>query len=180
MVFIFSIAIVFIAIMVYLFFRAEKLQQKLMKSQSESRNARKESQALLESLMLIIAKQDESIKQRLHQIKALEEKNDKQSSSLAIINPLLINFALIARECLKGKGQLSIIVKKCYENSEPGSYKAFTLWIKTQDTKIKRMWSANTLSGYLSLVEALLVLQSQSSVVENKKSESQPTIAKAS
>jgi len=180
MVFIFSIAIIFIAIMVYLFFRAEKLQQKLIKSQSESRNARKESQALLESLMLIIAKQDESIKQRLHELKAVEEKNEEQSSSLTIISPLLINFTLIAGECLKGKGQLTKIAKKCYENSNPGSYKAFTLWIKTQDTKIRRMWSANTLSGYLSLVEALLVLQSQSSVVENKKSESQPTIAKAS
>ncbi len=180
MLFILSIAVVFIALIVYLYFRAEKLQQQLNKAQTESRHTRKEMKSLLESLMLMIAKQDEFVKQRLQALKDLDEKN----TTLKMITPLINNYVLIASECLKGKGQLSIIVKKCYEKSESGSYKAFTLWLKTQDVKIKRMWNSNTLSGYLSLIEALLSQQTQqllaNAAEKSKRVTTQDDIAKAS
>jgi hypothetical protein len=180
MLFILSIAVVFLALIVYLYFRAEKLQQQLNKTQTESRHTRKEMKSLLESLMLMITKQDEFVKQRLQMLKDLDEKN----SSLKMITPLINNYVLIASECLKGKGQLSIIMKKCYEKSEAGSYKAFTLWLKTQDVKIKRMWNSNTLSGYLSLVEALLSQQTQillaNTVERTKNLNTRDDIAKVS
>ncbi|MBL4910305.1 MAG: hypothetical protein JKX78_09895 [Alteromonadaceae bacterium] len=161
MIFIFSIAIVFISLIVYLFFRSEKLQKQFSQAQSESRYARKETKALLESLMLVLAKQDEFVKHRLQLLKDIDEKRNEHNATLKMIAPLINNFSLISRECLKGKGQLSIITKKCYENSDPEAYKAFTLWLKTQDIKVKRMWNSNTLNGYLSLVEALLLQQTK-------------------
>lgn len=185
MIFIFSIAVVFISLIVYLFFRAEKLQKQFSKAQSESRYARKETKALLESLMLVMAKQDEFVKYRLQLLKDVDEKADEHNATLKMITPLINNFSLISRECLKGKGQLSAITKKCYENSEPGAYKVFTLWLKTQDVKIKRMWNSNTLNGYLSLIEALLLQQTKLQILAKtqtnvKEPMIEESIAKAS
>jgi hypothetical protein len=162
MIFILAITVIFLLLTIYLFFRAEKLQQQLVKAKSESHNVRKENKALLDSLMLVSTRQEELVKNRFQTLKDSHKENDHSAhyAELKIIAPLINNYAAIFRACLKGKGQLSTITKKCYDNSEPDSYKEFTQWVNKQDKKLKRMWTSNTLSGYLALVEAILLQQS--------------------
>ena len=156
MIFIIAIIAIFFLVIVYLYFRTEKLQLSLRKAQSADRQRKKENKALSETLMLVANTQETFIKTRLQQLKEKFTDDEAISQDLALISPFLNNYAIIFTSCLKGKGQLSTITKKCYDSLEKESYKKFVVFINQQDQKTKRMWNSNTLSGYISLSETLL------------------------
>ncbi len=157
MIFILSITVIFVLLTIFFFFRAEKLHQQLKKAQFDSSSVRKENKSLIDSLVLVASRQEAFSQNRLQQLKELHLEKGSEFVHLKILTPLINNYAIIFRGCLKGKGQLSVTCKKCYENTEPDYFREFSAFINQQDVKIKRMWKSNTLTGFISLVEALLM-----------------------
>lgn len=178
MIFLIAITVLFILLTIYFYFRVEKLQREIDKVKSENRNQRKENKALLESLILVASRQEEFAKIRFQLIKESLNKEDAIYEELGILAPLINNYAAIFRACLKGKGHLSVYTKKCYDSGDPQSYNQFSRLIAKQDTKIKRMWSSNTLNGYLTLVENLLMKYENN--CNKDESDNEKSIAKAS
>jgi len=78
-----------------------------------------------------------------------------------LISPLINNYSIIFKECLKGKGRLKAICQKCFENQDSSAYKKFVALIVTSDKQLKRYWSSDNLNGFLFLVDALLTFEEQ-------------------
>lgn len=156
MIFLVAIILLFLLLTIYFYFRAEKLQRELGKVKSESYNQRKENKISLDALILVASKQEEFAKNRLQLMESSIDKENSLYDELKILSPLINNYAAIFRACLKGKGQLSVFTKKCYDSGDPQAYGHFSTLINKQDSKTKRIWNSNTLNGYLTLVETLL------------------------
>jgi len=154
MIFVLSIAVLFIALSVYFYFRAEGLQRALSNAKKEFSSTQKENKLYMDSMALIAKRHEGFVKNRLQIIK---ENEILKLETIDIITPLINNYAAIFIECLKGNGKLQPIAKKCYESHGDESFKKLVAYVSKQDTSIKRMWSSNNLSGYISLIEALLL-----------------------
>lgn len=164
MIFGFIVISVFVAASIYFFFRAEALQRELITAKRDANNANKENKVLVASMVKVASRFEEFAKKRHAQIKlALEaqEKNEAALSTLQSIMPLVQNYSAIYCDCSKGSGRLQAVTKKCYENYQKNSFKEFTTFINKQDKGIKKYWASNNLSGFISLVEALLVQQEE-------------------
>jgi hypothetical protein len=154
MIFVLSIAVLFSALSVYFYFRAEGLQRALSNAKKEFYSTQKENKLYMDSMALIAKRHEGFVKNRLQIIK---ENEILELETIEIITPLINNYAAIFIECLKGKGKLQPIAKKCYESYGDESFNKLVAYVSKQDASIKRMWSSNNLSGYISLIEALLL-----------------------
>mgnify|MGYP005988424771 CR=1 FL=1 len=165
MLFVLVIAVIFVAISIYFFFRAEKLQRKLLTHQRESLQTRKENKVLVESTTLVSTRGQEFAKARLQRIMdhAKEQGNEQLILHCELISPLINNYSIIFKECLKGKGRLKAISQKCFENKDSTAYKKFVALIVTGDKKLKRYWGSDNLNGFLFLVDALLAVDNSTS-----------------
>ena len=164
MIYITSVIALFVIISIYFFLRAENLQRELLLAKRASTNIHKEKKALLDTMMLVAKRNDESVKYRLKRIQ--KEVNEHQATdkkqTLNIITPLINNYSAIFLGCLKGKGQLGAMTKKCYESNKVGSFQDFTKFIAKRDPSLRRMWASNNLQGFIALTEALLIEQEES------------------
>jgi len=156
MIFVLSIAVLFVALSVYFYFRAEGLERALFNAKKEFSGTKKENKAYMDSMALIAKRHEDFAKHRLQKMKDCQ---GLAVENIEIITPLINNYAIIFRECLKGKGKLQPITKKCYESYDAEGFKKLVAYISKQDAHLKRMWSSNNLSGYISLIEALLLLE---------------------
>lgn len=154
MIFVLSTAVLFIGLSVYFYFRAEGLQRTLYNVKKESSSTQKENKLYMES-MAIIAKRHEDFAK--HRLQIIKEREILELETIDIITPLINNYSAIFIECLKGKGKLQPIAKKCYENYDDEGFKKLVTYVSKQEANVKRMWSSNSLSGYISLIEALLL-----------------------
>jgi len=163
MFFVLAIALVFVVISVYFFFRVEKLQRKLITQQRESLTTRQENKLLVESMTLVATREQEFSKARLVRLKTYAQKNEHTQLLMhtELISPLINNYSIIFKECLKGKGRLKAICQKCFENQDSSAYKKFVALIVTSDKQLKRYWSSDNLNGFLFLVDALLTFEEQ-------------------
>jgi len=163
MYFVLAIALVFVVISVYFFFRVEKLQRKLITQQRESLTTRQENKLLVESMTLVATREQEFSKARLVRLKTYAQKNEHTQLLMhtELISPLINNYSIIFKECLKGKGRLKAICQKCFENQDSSAYKKFVALIVTSDKQLKRYWSSDNLNGFLFLVDALLTFEEQ-------------------
>jgi hypothetical protein len=163
MYFVLAIALVFVVISVYFFFRVEKLQRKLITQQRESLTTRQENKLLVESMTLVATREQEFSKARLVRLKTYAQENEHTQllMHIELISPLINNYSIIFKECLKGKGRLKAICQKCFENQDSSAYKKFVALIVTSDKQLKRYWSSNNLNGFLFLVDALLTFEEQ-------------------
>jgi hypothetical protein len=159
MFFILTITAIFIGISIFFSFRSEKLQRLLLTQQRDNKNTKKESQAMLDSMAIVATRHEEFIKARLLQMKDQATKTDNKDllNYLDLISPLINNYSMIFRECLKGKGYLKVICQKCFDNHDKQSFKKFIAWMVTSDPAIKRHWSSDNLNGYLHIVNLLLI-----------------------
>ena len=148
------IIVLFVALSIYFFFRAEKLQHSLLRLNRETSNKLKENTALTKSIALIVSNHEEFAKSRLQKLLTNKE---QCSESIELIKPLINNYAVIFSECLKEKGKLQVAAKKCFENQGAHDYKEFVNKVIKNDEKIQRLWTSNNVIGFISLVEALLV-----------------------
>ena len=153
MIFVLSVMAIFIAISIYFFFRAEKLQREVILAKREGKAARKENKMLLDSMALIANRYEEFSRNRLQELKKHAGDDDE---TLNQITPFINNYATIFAECLRGKERLKPITQKCYQLSDANAFKEFNQFLSKRDGQVKRMWSSNNLNGYISLVEALL------------------------
>jgi len=158
MFFVLFITVLFIGISIYFYFRAEGLQRTLSSAKREFSSTQKENKSYVDSMALIAKRHEDFAKHRLEKIKT---NGSETVETLETITPLINNYAVIFRECLKGKGKLQTITKKCYESYDKEGFKKLVAYIAKQEAHIKRMWSSNSLSGYISLIEALLLLAEQ-------------------
>jgi len=163
-----AIAVVFVVISIYFFFRAEKLEKKILIQQRESLATRKENKMLAESSTLISTRGQEFAQARLQRLKdyAKETNHEQLSLHTELISPLINNYSMIFRECLKGKGRLKAASQKSFENQDSSAYKKFVALIVTSDKKLKRYWSSDNLNGFLFLVEALLTIEEGSELAK--------------
>lgn len=163
MFFVLLITAVFVAVSIYFFFRAEKLQRLLITQKRDSLIARKENKTFVEAMSVVSTRNQEFAISRLDRLKNFADTSqDKQLlSHLDLISPLIVNYSLIFRECLKGKGRLKPICQKCFENKEVSAYKKFVALMVTSNKKLKRFWATDNLNGFLFLVEALLSHEEQ-------------------
>ena len=152
------VTVIFIGISIYFYFRAEGLQRTLFNAKREFNSTQKENKSYVDSMALIAKRHEDFAKHRLAQIKANQT---EAIEILETITPLINNYSVIFRECLKGKGKLQAITKKCYESYDIDGFKRLVAYISKQEAHIKRMWSSNNLSGYISLIEALLLMAEQ-------------------
>lgn len=150
------ITALFVALSIYFYFRAEKLQHTLLRLKRETANTSKENTALTKSMALIASNHEAFAKSRLQQLLA-NNKEQKRSGNVELIQPLINNYVIIFGECLKGKGQLQTVTKKCFDSQDTNGYKEFVNKVIKNDVKIQRLWASNNLIGFISLVEALLV-----------------------
>ena len=174
MFFVLVITVVFVLISIYFFFRAEKLQRQLISQQRESLATRKENKLLVESITLVATREQEFSKAKLQRLKAYAKANDDEQLLLhtELISPLINNYSIVFRECLKGKGRLKAVSQQCFENKDSSAYKKFVALIVTSDKKLKRYWSSDNLNGFLFLVDALLTMDEANSKlpIKDKKS----------
>jgi hypothetical protein len=134
----------------------------------------KENKLLVESVTLVATREQEFSKAKLQRLKAYAKANNSEQLMLhtELISPLINNYSIIFRECLKGKGQLKAVSQKCFENQDSSAYKKFVALIVTSDKILKRYWSSDNLNGFLLLVDALLTMDNDNDnlPIKNKKS----------
>ncbi len=150
------ITALFVAISVYFYFRAEKLQRDLFILKRELSNTQKEAVALSKSMALLASSHEDFAKNRLN---LLLEKTEQSSekNEVELLKPLFSNYAIIFRECLTGKGNMQKIIKKCFSNQDSEVFNEFTCKVIKADAKFQRLWGSNNLTGFISLVESLLI-----------------------
>jgi hypothetical protein len=154
MIFVLSIAGIFVGLSVYFYFRAEGLEHALLNAKKDSSNAKKENKFYIDSMAIIAKRNEDFVK---HRLKIIKENESLELETIETITPLINNYAAIFIECLKGKGKLQSTAKKYYENYGDQGFKKLVAHIAKQEAGVKRMWSSNNLSGYISLIEALLL-----------------------
>ena len=153
MIFSLVIIAIFVVVSIYFYFRSENLYRQLMAVKKESSTIKKESKLMAESFAIVAQKNDEFVKFRFSK----QQKNNPNNEGIQLLQPVINNYADIFRECMRGKGNLHKIVQKCCENYQSGSYKLLTYYISNQDVHIKRMWTSNTINGFMSFIEAILL-----------------------
>lgn len=158
MYFVLAITALFVFRCVYFFFRVEKLQRKLITQQREVTSTRAENQFLSDTTALIYNRYEEFFKAILQKklVEANKNSNEMLIQHFELITPLINNYDLIFRECLKGKGRLKGIVQKCFNNQDDKAFKQFVALLVTSDKRLKRYWSSNNINGFLFLVDALI------------------------
>lgn len=161
MLFVLIITILFVLASIYFFFRAEKLQKKILLNKREGFAIRKENKKLTDSMSLVSLREEEFSKAKLQRIRvyAMATENKKLLAHTELISPLVNNYSLIFRECLKGRGRLKAICQKCFETHGHSAYKNFVAMIVTSDKTLKRYWASDNLNGYLFLIDALLTIE---------------------
>jgi len=161
MYFVLAIALIFVVTSVYFFFRVEKLQRKLITQKREGLTTRQENKLLVESMTLVATREQEFAKARLVRLKTYAQTNEHTQLLMhtELISPLINNYSIIFKECLKGKGRLKAICQKCFENQDSTAYKKFVALIVTSDKQLKRYWGSDNLNGFLFLVDALLTFE---------------------
>jgi len=154
MIFVLSITILFVGLSIYFYFRAEGLERTLFKTKKDFSSTQKENKYYIDSMAIIAKRNEDFVK---HRLKIIKEQETIELETIEIISPLINNYATIFTECLKGKGKLQPIAKKCYESYDEQGFKKLIAYVSKQEASVKRMWSSNSLSGYISLIEALLL-----------------------
>lgn len=150
------ITALFVALSIYFFFRAEKLQNTLRLLKRDKGKTLKENTMLTESIALIAGNHEEFAKIRLQLLLAKNE-NHPHLDHVELIQPLINNYINIFNGCLKEKGRLHSITKECYDKQNTDEYKDYINKVIKNDEKLQRLWSSNNLIGFISLVEALLI-----------------------
>ena len=161
MLFVLIITALFIIISIYYFFISEKLQRNIISQQREGIATRKENKALVDTLSLVTMREEEFSKAKLQRIKnyAVATEDKQLLQHVELISPLINNYSIIFRECLKGKGRLKAVCQKCFASQNSSSYKNFIAMIVTGDKRLKRYWASDNLNGFLFLVDNLLTIE---------------------
>jgi len=168
MYFVLAMTVLFVLLSIHFFFSAEKLQRKLIIQRREGENTRKENKELVDSMALISNRHEEFSKTVLQKkiAQAKSNENEVLVQQLELISPLIHNYSLIFRECLKGKGGLKSVAKKCFDNHDEKAFKQFIALLVTSDKRMKRYWSSNNLNGFLFLIDGLLNLDVESDLTD--------------
>lgn len=153
MIFILIIVAIFVAVSIYFFFKAEKLQREIILMKRETSAAKKENKAYIEVMAIIAKRNEEIVQQRFSTQRASADENNQ---TYDIIAPMINNYAAIFNESVKGKGKLQPSMKKVYEGHQKGTFKVLSNYINQSNKEVKRAWSSNNINGFIMLVEALM------------------------
>lgn len=171
MAFLLIVLAIFVVVSIYFYFRSERLAHELVQQKRESAVTRKENKQLADMFAVVALKQEELYQFRFNKLRERAEKEAPSvASDMALVSPLVNNFANVYRGCSTGTNQLKVVSQQCFENYKTGSFKEFLRFISGQEKHIKRMWGTNNLVGFLSTMEALLTeFQSDIKKVKEKK-----------
>lgn len=174
MLIVFSIIAIFMLISIYLFYRAESIKKQLTLSKREARKIKKENTNLLDSMLISAKKYEEFAKFRLQEIKKrlpITEEEAALTQELELITLLVQNYSLIYSEALKGEMKLKTITKAALDAHSNDTYVKFTQYIADQDSSLRQMWASDSLKGFISLIEALILKMQKQTKSENIKVE---------
>ncbi len=107
-------------------------------------------------MALLASSHEDFVKTRFNLLVAKAEQTS-QKSEVELLKPLVNNYAVIFRECLIDKGKMQAIIKMPFKSQENEAFKEFASKIIKTDTKLQRLWGSNNLSGFIALVESLLM-----------------------
>ncbi len=160
MFFLLAIIAVFVATSVYFFMQNEKLKSVLLAQRRESSDMRKENKVLVDSMTLVASSFELTAKHRLKLVKDNAKKgNQKQlMQQCELISPLINNYNVIFRACVKGQGRLKKVTKKCFDSHNSSDYNKFIRLIMHEEKQVKRFWASDNLQGFIALAEALLLV----------------------
>lgn len=153
MLFSLAIIIVFVVVSVYYYFRSEKLYAELKAVKKEASAIKKESKVMVDSFAVIAKKNEDFINFRFQAI----QEYSKDNESVVLLTPLVTNYATVFRESIRGKGEMHKIAKKCCESYQAGSFKRLSAHISSQENHIKRAWTSNNISGFVTFMEAMII-----------------------
>ena len=159
LIFALAVIAVFVVASVYFYFRAEGLQRDLLVAKREISNMVKENKAMVSSMAAISTTFEDIAKKRFNHVKRIYESlpnNEDSLQQLIIIQPLIFNYSLIYRDCSKGGSRLKAITEQCFNSYDEKGYKAFVTFVNSKEDKVRKMWAANNLNGFISLTETLL------------------------
>ena len=179
MLFALAIIGIFVAVSIYFFFRAEKLQRDLMMTRRDMAQLEKENRAWNDTMAVITTKYEEFAKRRMQLFQENVTAQDV-AEEIRLLVPLINNYATICRECQKGPGRLAKVVQKCYSNYQVDSFNTFTSYIDRQDVALKRLWKSNTLKGFVAMIDALMLKYSYLLAEPNQKEKNRYQLASAS
>jgi hypothetical protein len=162
MLFSLVIIVMFVLISIYFYFRAEKLEREVVKQKQSSSLVNKENIALVDTILNVGQKNADFAKHRLKiislKVESLEKySREAQEQRIDIISPLINNYNLIFQDSVKAKGRVKLITKECYDSISPTAFQSFGSFIKRSEQHIARNWSSNNLTGFITLVEGLLL-----------------------
>lgn len=162
MLFSIVVIVMFIIISVYFYLRSEKLEKVIIKQKQSSSLASKEHKVLADSLVIIGQKNAEFAKHRLKtitiQAETLEQySRQAQEKKIMTISPLINNYDAIFQDAVKVKGRVKVMAKECYDGISPSAFQEFSTFMKRSEKHITRNWASNNLSGFIALIEALLL-----------------------
>jgi hypothetical protein len=162
MLFSLVIIVMFVLISIYFYFRAEKLEREVVKQKQSSSLVNKENIALADTILNVGQKNADFAKHRLKiislKVESLEKySREAQEQRIDIISPLINNYNLIFQDSVKAKGRVKLITKECYDSISPTAFQSFGSFIKRSEQHIARNWSSNNLTGFITLVEGLLL-----------------------
>ena len=163
MIFVLGVVFLFVAVSIYFFFRSERLQAELRVAKKESSSARKNAKSMADNLALVAAKQEEFLKFRLQKLQSKIDKNKLPlEKEMQFLTPLVNNYAAIFRASMTSNTQMKPTIEKCCESLNKGLYKGLVTYLNGKETHIRKMWNANNVNGFASIVEALLTELSDS------------------
>ena len=162
MLFSLAIIVVFVLTSVYFYFRAEALERDIIKQKRSLKLAQKESTSLTDTFVIIGQKNADFAKHRLtaieESLEALDEDvREAQESKIRTISPLINYYNVIFHDSINVKGRVMKVTKECFDGVSPRAFQEFVTFIKHGEQHLGRSWTSNSLTGFITLVESLLL-----------------------
>ncbi|SEL31084.1 hypothetical protein SAMN05216262_1098 [Colwellia chukchiensis] len=153
MIFVLIVIAIFVAVSIYFFVQAERLQRKLILQQRELKGVKKENSYYIEFMAVIAQRYEDAAKKRFV---AMREHSTTPAQELEIMAPLFNNYATIINASIRDKGKVQPSVAQVYEGFQAGSYKTLTNYIARSNDAIIKAWGSNDINGFINLIELLI------------------------
>jgi hypothetical protein len=138
----------------YYYFQTVSLSRQLLLHKKELNQLNKIHAELFNRSEQMIQIQERIYQRKLRQLK---QTGYEQDYELKALEPLINHFAFIAKEYLKGKGELIELVKNFYEQNEPGSHRKIINTINERDTDIRQAWQQNNIAGLIYVIDTIII-----------------------
>lgn len=174
MIFLISILVIFLIASVYFFFRAESLQKRLLIEKKKTKQAEKDNQGFVDTMLMSSSKYQDFAVYRVKTIQdsanKLSQMPEKLADDLNVSKLFFENYGKIFIDAMTGKTGPKRSCQESLIQVNKETYRLFIEMTNRQDKTIRRMWNSDNLAGFVSFSEALLLnLEKQVNDAENNQ-----------